>query len=188
MDDGNAIVIEALLDDLIDPSIVRDAVDEAIELLRADDAGAAAAGRIEEELATLDREHGRLMADVRAGRRLAGLYDAMGALEARRRDIQTAQAAIAARRPVSARDGRQLRDELLELAGDWRRVLVDDPTNARPIVLSLLIGRVTFTALDERHRWRVTGEGTSSGLFDRVFSTTAVGASSPTGFEPVFWP
>jgi len=47
---------------------------------------------------------------------------------------------------------------------DWRRVLVDDPLNARPIVSSLLIGRVTFTALDERHRWRIDGEGTLAGV------------------------
>jgi 5-methylthioadenosine/S-adenosylhomocysteine deaminase len=47
-------------------------------------------------------------------------------------------------------------------------------------VSSLLIGRVTFAAMDERHRWRVTGEGTLSGLFDRIFSTTAVGSMSPT--------
>jgi len=64
---------------------------------------------------------------------------------------------------------------VLELAAEWRRVLGDDPTHARPIVSSLLIGRVTFAALDERHRWRVTGEGTIAGLFDRVFEVrTAV--------------
>jgi hypothetical protein len=34
---------------------------------------------------------------------------------------------------------------------------------ARPIVSSLLVGCVTFAALDERQRWRVTGEGTLSG-------------------------
>jgi hypothetical protein len=31
-----------------------------------------------------------------------------------------------------------VRDELIELACSWRQVLADDPTNARPIVSSLL--------------------------------------------------
>ena len=34
------------------------------------------------------------------------------------------------------------------LAADWRRVLVDDPMNARPIVSSLLKGRVMFTPIE----------------------------------------
>jgi site-specific DNA recombinase len=185
MGDGDQIVIEALLDDVIDESIVRDAVDEAIGLLRSDDQGASAAGRIEAELARLTREHVRLMAAVTSGEQVAGLLEALRALDRRRRDLESQQAAIASRRPVSARDGRHLRDELIALGAEWRRVLADDPTDARPIVSSLLVGRVTFAALDERHRWRVTGEGTLSGLFNRIFTTTAVGVTSPTGFDPI---
>jgi len=77
---------------------------------------------------------------------------------------------------LSARDSRHMRDELIELADNWRRVLADDPTNARPIVSSLLIGRVTFTPLERRDRWQLTGEGTLVGLFRRVFAVTAAQA------------
>ena len=48
--------------------------------------------------------------------------------------------------------------------------LADDPTHARPIVWSLLKRRVTIGPLDERRRWRLAGERTLSGLFERTFS------------------
>jgi hypothetical protein len=133
------------------------------------------------ELAAINREHVRLMAAVSAGEQVSGLLEALRALERRRPAVEARRSSIAPRRGLSVRDGRRLRDELLELAADRRRVLVDDPTNARAIVSSLLVGRVTFTALDDRQRWRVDGEGTIAGLFSRVFSVTAVGSTSPRG-------
>ena len=63
-----------------------------------------------------------------------------------------------------------------------RNVMADDPGNARPIVSSLLVGRVTFAPVDDG-RWRLTGEGTLSGLFERVFS---VGMASPTGMKDFY--
>jgi hypothetical protein len=181
MEDADAIIIEALLDDVIDESIVRDAVDVAIGLLRTDDPDAAAAERLEAELAAINREYVRLMAAVNAGEQLSGLLEALRALERRRTAVEARRAPIAPRRGLSVRDSRRLRDELLELAAQWRRVLATDADHARPIVSSLLIGRVTFTALDDRHRWRADGEGTIAGLFSRVFDVTAVGSTSPTG-------
>jgi hypothetical protein len=57
----------------------------------------------------------------------------------------------------------------MTLAGPWRRVLVDDPTNARPIVPSLLIGRVTFTPKPAAEkRWILSGAGSLAGLFERT--------------------
>jgi hypothetical protein len=47
-------------------------------------------------------------------------------------------------------------------------VLVDDPTNARPIVLGLLKGRVSFKPTTTKHQWIARGEGHLIGLFDKV--------------------
>jgi hypothetical protein len=44
--------------------------------------------------------------------------------------------------------------------------MADDPTNARPIISSLLVGRVTITPL-AAHRWNLRGMGTLAGLFSR---------------------
>ena len=60
------------------------------------------------------------------------------------------------------------RRELVALANDWRRVLVDDPANARPIVSALLVGRVTITPIVPKRRWVLKGEGTLAGLFERA--------------------
>jgi hypothetical protein len=61
-----------------------------------------------------------------------------------------------------------VRRELIEIADAWRDVLAHDPTNARPIVTSLLVGRVTITPTGDK-RWQMRGEGTLIGLFSRVF-------------------
>ena len=79
-------------------------------------------------------------------------------------------------------EGAELRTELLDLGRAWRRVLAEDPMNARPIVSSILVGRITYTPL-EKSRRRLTGEATLSGLFDKVFS---VGMASPTRQGPLY--
>ena len=72
-------------------------------------------------------------------------------------------------RRLQASDADRVRDELLTLAGSWRQVLADDPTHARPIVSSLLKGRVTITPIEMvRKRWTLTGEGSLVGLFERA--------------------
>ena len=72
-------------------------------------------------------------------------------------------------RRLRASDADRVRDELLALAGSWRRVLADDPIHARPIVSSLLTGRVTIEPMKvARKRWILSGQGTIVGLFKHV--------------------
>lgn len=73
---------------------------------------------------------------------------------------------LAIRVGISARDIDRVREELLELSTSWRTVLADDPMHARPIVSSLLKGRVTFEPIG-RSKWRAHGEGHLIGLFSR---------------------
>ncbi len=53
----------------------------------------------------------------------------------------------------------------MALATSWREELTEDPLDARPLISSLLNGRVTIT-LTSKHAWRLTGEGTLAGLFE----------------------
>jgi hypothetical protein len=62
---------------------------------------------------------------------------------------------------------------------------LNDPTNARTIVSSLLKGRVTFAPLDKRSR-ELRGTGTLTGLFTHALCLSA-GLLVPNEFEPVFW-
>jgi hypothetical protein len=68
-------------------------------------------------------------------------------------------------------------------AGEWRTVLADDPENARPVILRLLDGRVSFLPVGSG-RWRMTGRGTLAGLFSRELFP--VGMASPTGFDELY--
>jgi hypothetical protein len=58
------------------------------------------------------------------------------------------------------------------MAGDWRRILADDPTNARPVVSALLNGRVIITPTSRSKEWTLSGEGTLVGLFARAIVPT----------------
>jgi hypothetical protein len=62
-----------------------------------------------------------------------------------------------------------LRSEVLTLADSWRRVLADDAHNARPIISSLLIGRVSIAPTMKPREWEMRGEGTLAGLFQTTF-------------------
>jgi len=166
--DANLVTVEALLDDVLDDSMVSDAVDAAITVLRgdiADDRG----DQLDRELAAVSREHTTLMKAVQDGDRLSGLLDALRALDRRRQTLEADRAAIVQHRGINASEANRVRDELLTLASSWRVVLADDPTHARPIVSSLLKRRVTFAPIAP-NRWRLTGEGTLSGLFSREWT------------------
>jgi hypothetical protein len=73
-----------------------------------------------------------------------------------------------------------MRKDLTALADDWRRVLLEDPTETRPIVAARLLGRVTITPMAAKGRWLMRGEGTLTGMFQR--------AVSPENFPSVWRP
>ena len=183
--DANDIVIDALLDDVLDKSIVSDAVDEALRLLQGDDQSNRLAA-MEKQIAKVDQERTRLVTAIATGGQLDGLLEALRARERQRATLEADRQALHSASPLRASDVNRVRDELLTLANSWRTILAHDPTNARPIVSSLLVGRVTYIPKTARNRWIVRGKGTLSGLFERSF--VALGGTSPTGFEPVFWP
>ena len=83
---------------------------------------------------------------------IPGLLEKRRDCDRRRKKLEHERQAFAASRPIKRADMAIIREQLLELAGSWRRVLVDDPAHARPIVLSLLKGRVTYTPLGESKR------------------------------------
>jgi hypothetical protein len=64
----------------------------------------------------------------------------------------------------------------MDLASRWRLVLVNDSNNARPIVTTLLEGRVIITPTGASKQWKMQGTGTLSGLFSREIF--------PSGWRP----
>jgi site-specific DNA recombinase len=184
MADADGVVIEALLDDLITPDIIADAVDGALALVAGDDGVEhRRRGLLEQEVGKVERERTRLSEAIAAGGELSGLLEALRAREGRLTALRTELAAISQPRGCQAFDAQRVRKELLALGQQWRQVLIEGPEHARPIIAKLLTGRVTFRPL-ERRRWQLRGKGTLAGLFERV--VFPAGMASPTGFEPVF--
>ena len=189
MADANEIVIEALLDDVLDEDIVNDSIDEAMRLLQ----GADESGRLEKleiQIAKVEKERARLVAAIAAGGPLEGLLEALRGRETQRTNLETERASLRTAGRLKASDANRMRDELFTIANDWRRVLAHDPTNARPIVSSLLLGRVTITPTSRTKEWTLSGEGTLVGFFERAIGPTIYPSvvRPQTGFEPVFWP
>ena len=140
---------------------------------------------VDRGLVTVEKECSRFVAAITAGGQLDGLVRALQARESRRRELEAQREQMRSERRLRASDAARVRDELLTLANSWRQVLSEDPPNARPIVSSLLKGRVAFTPTSETDWWEARGKGSFEQLFTRVFPR---GVASPTGFEPVFWP
>ena len=167
MVDADDIVIEALLDDVLDERLLEDSVNEALRLLQGE-RPADQIATVERELATVEQERSRLVAAITAGGQLDGLLQALQVRETRRVALEAQRDGMRADRRLRASDADRVRDELLMLASSWRQVLADDPTHARPIVSSLLKGRVTITPTEVRKRWTLSGEGSLVGLFERA--------------------
>jgi hypothetical protein len=168
MFDADAIVIEALLEDVLKPDVIQDSVAEAVALVCGPGRDEQPTRSVEREIAKLERERQNYIAAIGAGGQLSGLLDALRDRE-RRLTALRAQLVTPRAQAGAAVDARRVQREISDLADEWRHVLADSPTQARPIISSLLKGRVTFAPVEKR-KWRVTGEGTLRGLFSSVLS------------------
>jgi DNA invertase Pin-like site-specific DNA recombinase len=175
MADADDIVIEALLDDVLDTTMIAEAIDEALRLVMGDNGAAGKATNLDVQIAKVNAERDRLVAAIAAGGSLDALVRALRTREDERATLEAARHAMRSERRLEATDATRIRRELQELAASWRSVLVSDPAHARPIVASLLNGRVTIRPQENR-KWTMTGRGTLSGLFERTIF--------PSGWRP----
>ena len=182
MEDADLMVLEAVLDDVLTPDLVEEAVTEALRILQPDDGGDRQLAQLEKEVTRVAGERARLADAIATGGDLEGLLVAMKDRESRlgrlNQQRQTVEAQVA-RSAVGDVD--KVRRELQALAADWRRLLGQQPVHARTILAKLVVGRVTFTPRSEPKQWELRGRGTIAGLFEAVFP---LGMASPTGFDP----
>jgi hypothetical protein len=130
-----------------------------------------------------------LVAAIASGGQLAGLLDALRDREAQLLTVEAQCAEARVARLPRAAELARIRCEIGALAASWRRVLADEPANARPIISMLLQGRMTFSPLDlpaakrggrpgdrkRCERWELRGDGTLSGLFSRELFPQGIG-------------
>jgi len=173
MTDADDILIEALLDDVLDQTLLEDSVAEALRLLQGDGGAAKRLAGIETQIATIDRERERIVTAIATGGQLDGLLDALRVREAKRAALEAERQTMRTERRLEASDVARVRGELFGLADSWRSVLADDPMHARPIVMTLLNGRVTIVPAGKK-RWTMTGSGTLAGLFQRTIFPSGI--------------
>jgi hypothetical protein len=177
--EADDIVLEALIDDVLDPTIIEDSISEALRLLQGDGPNDQIE-RLDLEIATVSRERDRLVSAIATGGEMGGLLEALRTREARHRSLVAERDARRSQRHLKASETARVREELMTLAGNWQRVLSNDVANARPIVTTLLRGRVTFTPMrSETKCWRMRGEATLGTLFSKTI--VALGMASPPG-------
>ncbi len=146
MDLANRAVLATLRDDLLNPAIVRGALERAIARLHSPD-GDESADSFQAEVANLDRELARLTSAIAGGGELPALLAAVQDREIRRaRAAQRAHAAEAMGKTAKF-EAKRLERELLDDLEDWRGLLADEATEARPVLARLLVGRLAFTPL-----------------------------------------
>jgi hypothetical protein len=121
---ADAELIEALLDDVLDRSMLRDAVDAAIELL-AGHQPQAQLQAIDAELATVLQERDRYVAAIATGGSLDSLVAALHVREQRRQALEARRTALTSQRRLKVSEANHVRAELLALADEWCRVLAD---------------------------------------------------------------
>ena len=181
MEDADLMVLEAVLDDVLTPDLVDEAVTEALRLLQPDDDGEAQLSQLAKEVTRVEGERSRLANAIATGGDLEGLLVAMKDRERRLATLSQQRQAVEAQVARSdLGDVDAVRRELQALAADWRRLLGQQTVHARVILANLLVGRVTFTPRPEPKQWELRGRGTIAGLFQAVFP---LGLASPTGFD-----
>ena len=183
MEDADNIVLEAVLDDVLTQDVLEDAVNEAISTVQGEDDTGSASARVDKEIARLEGEQTRLANAIAAGGNLDGLVLAMKDRETHLWQLRQERHALDRSHSAPLPEPNRLRRDLQDLAEEWRDVLIKEPAHARAILIKLLVGRVTFTPGDQPKRWKLSGQGTVSGLFSA--ECFPLGMASPTGFEPV---
>ena len=123
MEEADLIVLEALLDDVLDKDLIAAATDEAVRLLR-DDEAIDRVARLELELEQLRRERATLAAAIASGGQLDGLLEALRTREARRQALDRPAGdsfSAACERLRCGTCARRTDDDRAGLANDTRR-------------------------------------------------------------------
>ena len=123
-----------------------------------------------------------------AGGDLPSLIAALQQAEQRRRALEVAIDAARREQLFTAADARALQSKVLAKVDEWRTAMRQEAREARAVLRQLLVERVTLERAehDGRRCYRYRGKFTTGGIFEGLLRPQMV--TSPTGFEPVFWP
>ena len=185
MDRADDAVLQALGGDVLRPAVVSAVLEGVLEAIKPA-ARAGAIDRHREELATIEREIGRLTAAIAAGGELTPLLDALKARQSRQNELQ--RTIGSAKREQAPRVNRAaVESHVRARVTRWRELLTRQVADGRQLLREVLNGPIRFLPVEgQRRTYRFDGQAELGRLFAGLALPTSV--ASPTGFEPVFWP
>jgi len=143
--------------------------------------------RLTDEHHAVTGEIDNLTRALAVGGDLSSLVAALRRAEEQRQGLDRALSALDAHMALTPATAADLEAVALSKVAEWRATLRQAVPEARGVLRRLLTDRVRLDAVeedDERH-YRYAVRFTVGGLFEGIVPTLV---TSPTGFEPVFWP
>jgi len=192
-------VLQAVTRDVLDPEVVREALDLALRDLEQPAPGVAARrDTLKNELARLEVELNRYAEAVADAGPLETLLQAVKVREQRRDTLRSELKTLTTQRRVEPRDTSDIRATLVNYLETWRVMARQGVAEARGLLRTVLVGRFVFTPVipppelpprkgpgrKPRFIYELKGEASLSGLIAGLIRASSVVA--PTGFEPVF--
>ncbi len=176
-------VLGTLAGDVLRPAVVMAIVDGVFKGL-APAAQARDRKRDGAELQALDREIGRLTGAIATGGQLSSLLEALTWRQARR-DGLVAAAAVREACDLRRVDRHAIERDVRRHVEHWRALLTTHVEDGRQLLREVLAGPLQFTP--EGRTYRFEGEASIGRMLAGMAGLPTFG-TSPTGFEPVFWP
>jgi site-specific DNA recombinase len=184
---------------LLDADVVQGAIDDAVELLRADQVGDGARREgLRREIEVNTAEQARFVEAIAAGGDIAALTAALKAREHRRMILQHELDAVDAQQ-LSDFDSSASARELRRRVDEWRGLVQRNTPIARQVLDRLLADRIAWTPRRDEGIYEYSGRLQLDRLLSGIVLTedrrkanvskllmSTEGMASPAGFEPAF--
>ena len=181
------VVLKAL-SDVLDETLLEDAVERALEKLRSDkDQRLSRQTAIQRELSLVEACEKHLVDAIARGDNMDPLLTRLRTEECRKKELIAELDSLTKPAQVIELDTVRLKRDLRGRVADAKSLLQRHTTQARQILRKLLVKPLRYELIEENGKqgFRITGEGSYLHLLNGVASPYVV---SPTGFEPVLLP
>jgi hypothetical protein len=189
LDEADEMAFDMIERDVLDPYVMEGAVSHALARLETMRDEGSRRSELTSELEVLEAELQRLTAAIAAGADLNALLTAMRERESRSIRLRREIARLDETTRAVQVDRKEIETQLRARLDEWRGLLRQETLWSRQIITKLLDGKITFTPTTDKSG-NPAYEMPAKLSFGRFFSGILCpkGGTSPTGFEPVFWP
>ncbi len=188
---ADAAALGIITDEVLAPEVVDLAIDKLMAMFDvAPDDAAARRARLTDGLRKVERELANLQAAVAAGEPMETLLAGIREREGRQRDLRL-QLELLDEGPTVRAAAPQVRSEARRLLEEWVGLLGKHVATSRQLLRKMLDREHRFVFYPKREgaaRWYELGVTPTLDRFLASMPMLKKAGTSPTGFEPVFWP